>query len=494
MISFLFPFVHRQKRQIVLRMLSLCSGIGGADLAAEMTGHIQIIGQVERDPYCNQVLAQQYHNVKRMHDIKEVQGHEFGHIDLCVTGLPCQPHSLAGKKRGASDERNLWPALRAILQRQCDRGEAYRWVIIENVRGLLNSTGERYKEKGGMFFEIVQEMVSMGYRVGWSVFGACEAGAPHRRERVFVVAYHDSYRLRQRPHQSQLLTKRERTTQHSKNSARIRNVDDTKSRAARRLPSRTPATHPITGEPSSNINTRGMAHTQSEECTAPRIRSGSEEIREVSDIRSTDSGADVAHPNSSQWRPIAEGRHDTNGDNSRGDKETSRPTALRQHDRGAELADTYGQRWGEGWPQHEIFKRNTTTTSSRGAEPSTDMAHASEQRLQERRGSKGERGTRANAHGSSSNTREAQSALGGELDGFSYRLDTHKSHQWPSRPGEPQHTWEPKRVIPPDEKLPNRVAQLKALGNGIVPQQLYLLLNEIVKFEQAQDQAQEVGA
>lgn len=110
-----------------LRLLSLCSGIGGADLAAEWTGAIEIAGQVELDDFCIQVLEQHWPHVKRLRDIKDVQGDEFGRIDLVAGGIPCQPFSSAGKQRGADDDRynvgQKAPCLRG--------GGTHRRIVVE---------------------------------------------------------------------------------------------------------------------------------------------------------------------------------------------------------------------------------------------------------------------------------------------------------------------------------------------------------------------------
>lgn len=162
----------------MLRMLSLCAGIGGADLAAEWTDAIQVVGQVEIDPFCQQILAQHWPAIPRFTDVRLFQGNECGPIDLMVAGFPCQPHSLAGKRRADHDERDLWPEIQRIVE-----AARPRWFVAENVRGLLSSA------RGSFFGRILREMVNMGYRVGWSVYGARDIGAPHRRERVFLVAY-----------------------------------------------------------------------------------------------------------------------------------------------------------------------------------------------------------------------------------------------------------------------------------------------------------------
>lgn len=175
-----------------LRMLSLCAGIGGADLAAEATGHIEVVGQVEIDPFCQAVLEKHWPEVKRMSDIREVKGHEFGNVDIIVGGIPCQPHSLAGKRKSSADDRNLWPEFYRII---CTIKP--RWVVVENVLGLLSSEG------GAFFGGILRDLADAGYDAEWHVLRASDVGAPHERKRVFLVAYSGLNRcgLRQSQHQ-----------------------------------------------------------------------------------------------------------------------------------------------------------------------------------------------------------------------------------------------------------------------------------------------------
>jgi DNA (cytosine-5)-methyltransferase 1 len=181
-------------------MLDLCAGIGGASLAASWAG-IEIAGQVEIDPFCQAVLAKHWPSVKRMGDIKEVQGHEFGEIDIVFASLPCQPHSLAGKRQGSGDERNLWPEARRIIGKIKPR-----WVMAENVCGLLTV------ESGRFFGSILSDLDTLGYRVGWGVYGASEVGAPHRRERIFIVAHSDRNGQRFWQSQSEFISECQRTS------------------------------------------------------------------------------------------------------------------------------------------------------------------------------------------------------------------------------------------------------------------------------------------
>ncbi|MFA5377324.1 MAG: DNA cytosine methyltransferase, partial [Dehalococcoidia bacterium] len=99
-------------------------------------------------------------------------------IDIISGGFPCQPHSVAGKRKGSSDERNLWPEVRRIL-----REFKPRWFVGENVPGLFSSDGGRF------FNGIVSDLAALGYAVGWCTYGAVDVGALHRRNRVFIVGY-----------------------------------------------------------------------------------------------------------------------------------------------------------------------------------------------------------------------------------------------------------------------------------------------------------------
>ena len=160
-----------------MRVLSLFSGIGGFDLAAEWAG-CEVVGQVEIDPFCNRVLAKHWPDVKRMEDIKDVKGTEFGTVDLICGGFPCQPFSCAGKRKGKDDSRHLWPEMCRVI-----REAQPEWVLAENVSGLLS-------QDGGLVFEhVLTDLEDAGYETLPLVIPACGVGAPHRRDRVWIVAH-----------------------------------------------------------------------------------------------------------------------------------------------------------------------------------------------------------------------------------------------------------------------------------------------------------------
>lgn len=166
---------------------SLFSGIGGFDLAAEWMGWENVF-QVEWDSFCQKILAKNFPNVKRYGDIKEFDGTKYrGLIDIISGGFPCQPYSLAGKQKGKADDRHLWPEmLRAI------REIAPLYVVGENVLGIVSWS------KGLVFHEVQTDLENEGYEVQSVILPACAVNAPHRRERVWFVAYASSKRCNNR--------------------------------------------------------------------------------------------------------------------------------------------------------------------------------------------------------------------------------------------------------------------------------------------------------
>jgi DNA (cytosine-5)-methyltransferase 1 len=161
---------------------SLFSGIGGFDLAAEWMGWTNVF-HCEWEDFPRKVLNYHFPKSISYGDIKET---DFtihrGQIDILTGGFPCQPYSSAGKRLGKEDDRHLWPEmLRAITEIQP------RWVVGENVRGLVNWNG------GLVFEEVQSDLENQGYEVQPFILPAAGVNAPHRRDRVwFVATYTDS--------------------------------------------------------------------------------------------------------------------------------------------------------------------------------------------------------------------------------------------------------------------------------------------------------------
>jgi len=159
-----------------MRFISLFTGIGGIDLGLERAG-MTCVAQVENDPYCNKILNKHWPDVPKYGDIHDVK--ELPHADLIAGGFPCQPVSLAGKRKGTDDERWLWPQFARII-----RLVRPRYVLVENTSGLLSR---------GMG-DILGDLAQIGYDAEWDRLSACNYGASHMRRRVFIVAYSNSSR------------------------------------------------------------------------------------------------------------------------------------------------------------------------------------------------------------------------------------------------------------------------------------------------------------
>lgn len=166
-----------------LTHLSLFSGIGGLDLAAEAAG-VVTVGQIEYADFPRKVLEKNFPDVERWRDVRQFTVDDFRQrtgystVDILSGGFPCQPHSLAGKRLASRDERDLWGEMRRII---CEIRP--KWVVAENVLGLLSS------EHGRFFAGVLRDLSDLGYTVGWCVLSAAAVGALHRRERVAIVAH-----------------------------------------------------------------------------------------------------------------------------------------------------------------------------------------------------------------------------------------------------------------------------------------------------------------
>jgi DNA (cytosine-5)-methyltransferase 1 len=161
-----------------MKVGSLFAGIGGFDLGFERAG-MEVVWQVEIDPFCNKVLAKHWPDVKRYLDVKEVGKHNLEPVDLICGGFPCQDLSSAGQRKGIYAERSgLWGELYRIM---CELRPSY--TLIENVTGLLSG------DDGRWFGRLLMDMAEGGFNVEWECIPASSIGAPHHRDRVYLIAY-----------------------------------------------------------------------------------------------------------------------------------------------------------------------------------------------------------------------------------------------------------------------------------------------------------------
>ncbi len=167
-----------------LRHGSLFSGMGGFDLAARWMGWDNIF-HCEKDPFAQKILKHHFPESISYHDIKETDFKIHSNtIDILSGGFPCQPFSMAGKRKGTEDDRHLWPWMLGAI-----RDVKPRWVVGENVLGLVNWSG------GLVFEEVQSDLEAEGYQVQTFILPACAVDAPHRRDRCWIVAYNNNARI-----------------------------------------------------------------------------------------------------------------------------------------------------------------------------------------------------------------------------------------------------------------------------------------------------------
>lgn len=168
---------------MTLQILDLCAGIGGFSLGLESTGHFRTVAFVEIDDFCQQVLAKNWPDVPIYGDIHDITAATFHErIDIITAGFPCQPFSTAGSRRGADDPRFIWPEIARLISEIRPH-----YVLLENVPGLRSIDG------GSVLGRVFGDLAACGYDADWIDLRASDFGAPHLRERIFIVAYLDEF-------------------------------------------------------------------------------------------------------------------------------------------------------------------------------------------------------------------------------------------------------------------------------------------------------------
>jgi len=168
-----------------VNVLSLFTGAGGGDLAFQhLLDGFTTIGYVEYEPYCQAVIRQRISDgllddAPIFSDIKDFISEGWaesykGMVDVVTAGFPCQPFSVAGKRKGKDDSRNLWPETKSVI-----RMVRPRYAFLENVPGLLAS---------GYMPQIFSDLAEVGFDARWFVLGADDIGANHRRKRLWILA------------------------------------------------------------------------------------------------------------------------------------------------------------------------------------------------------------------------------------------------------------------------------------------------------------------
>lgn len=161
-----------------MNALSLFSGIGGLDIAAERAG-FKTVAFCERDEFCQKVLRKHWPDVRIFDDVRTIDTSDLPAINIVFGGYPCQPFSSAGQRKGANDERHMWPHMLNIVRRTKPA-----WVVGENVKGHISLGLD----------DVLDDMENEGFETRTFAIPAGAVKAPHSRERVFVVSYSESNR------------------------------------------------------------------------------------------------------------------------------------------------------------------------------------------------------------------------------------------------------------------------------------------------------------
>ena len=509
----------------MIKILDVCSGIGGFSLGLEATGGFDTVAFCEYDEFCRKVLNKHWPDVPIYKDLKEI-GNEptrlIQEFDLICGGVPCQPFSVAGKKKGKEDDRHLWPYMFKIIKHKKPT-----WVIVENVGGFVNVALD----------DVCLDLETEGYATQSFIIPACGVEAPHRRDRVWILGKLMGDTSSDGRSESKSSEKEGRVIEQSEERRVLESkgasdggasdVDDSK---------RNEHIEEIGG---GDGEEREDEKRQGEEDSTSRISSG------ASGLRVSDQGHETSeHVDNSKRLGLKEGStqseefkgektsNQSNNSNKRrrerGSAQDVADTELKsQHDKsnggsnlesqkerqktrttdgsssGQDVADSsskgsQGHRGEHGLretsEEEQAFRggeeRDVSNTESIGSSSDNNSRSSTQQDREDRvqsesRGERSSEGTEdvSNSGGKrgrsgqtdrqdakdvgeltgSQEHREgnAEPGLGGMVDGLSSRLDGH--HGFEVEPDIP-------RVA---ENIPDRVNRLKALGNSIVPQIIY---------------------
>ena len=165
----------------MLKTLDLFSGIGGFSIGLERVG-FKTVAFCEIDKYCRLVLKKHWKDTKVYPDVREITRQQYEQDgcelpEVITGGFPCQPFSVAGRQKGTGDNRYLWPEMFRVIKEFKPR-----WIIAENVRGIINI------QDGVVFENVCTDLESQGYETQTFIIPAAGVGAPHRRDRVWIVA------------------------------------------------------------------------------------------------------------------------------------------------------------------------------------------------------------------------------------------------------------------------------------------------------------------
>jgi len=417
----------------MIKVLDVCSGIGGFSLGLEATGSFETVAFCEVDKFCCKVLNKHWPNVPIYDDLKEL-GNEPERIiqdfDLICGGIPCQPFSVAGKKKGKEDDRHLWPYMYEIIKHKKPS-----WVIVENVGGFVNVALD----------DVCLDLEAQGYATQSFIIPACSVEAPHRRDRIWILG------------------KNLENPGRALRQGRIEqgeNADEVGQGDADQL------------ERSGGASRSDVANASSQRLQGHRGEHGLREASKEEQTGRSSQEQDVSHAKELD-RDV-----DVNGlsgqDNGQQRKGLQGELGRASGNRAEDVADpklVSSDSISDSGSNTEATEQRQETGTADGSSGRQDVADTERLRQQgqgeHERPSNTEKASEGQASGTDDGSQgqtgqgHIEPGVGGMADGVSARLDGHYGFE--REPNIP-------RVA---TGIPERVNRLKALGNSIVPQVIY---------------------
>lgn len=465
-----------------IRILDLCSGIGGFSLGLEATGGFETVAFCEVEEFCCKVLNKHWPGVPIYNDLKEL-GNDPKRIvqefDLICGGIPCQPFSVAGKQKGKEDDRHLWPYMFEIIKHKKPA-----WVIVENVGGFVNVALD----------DVCLNLEAEGYATQSFIIPACGVEAPHRRDRIWIIGKNmenPRRSLRQgsvkreahedevgKGNADQLERSGSTSGSHVANTEQLteHNLTDSGSDTELKREGQETGTAHGSGSGSDVSNTESIGSDGRGDREHSEARQGQGQSRgeDSQDVPNTSSEG-------SQGRGREHGLSEASGQEQasrRGDGAGDGEQHVADAKRNEHIGEIGGSSGKEGEDAQRERQEDSTSGLTSGASEVrlSDNGHATGKDVAdtERLGQQGQGELERPSHpekdsagqaselvdGSQGRTQEGHTepGVGGMADGLSARLDGHYGFERePSIP----------RVA---HGIPDRVHRLKALGNAIVPQ------------------------
>jgi DNA (cytosine-5)-methyltransferase 1 len=419
----------------MIKILDICSGIGGFSLGLEATGGFDTVAFCEFDDFCCKVLNKHWPNVPIYKDLKEI-GNDPARIiqefDLICGGIPCQPFSLAGKQKGKEDDRHLWPYMYAIV-----KSKKPTWVIVENVGGFVNVALD----------DVCLDLETQGYATQSFIIPACSVEAPHKRDRIWILG-----KIMANAHDTG-----DRTPGSKADGDRQETIEGWQEQS--QLGS---------SRSSNDVANPKLVSSDSISDSGSNTKTESEQGQKTGNLDRSSGRQDV--PNTSSQRLEGHrGEHGLRGTSqeeqtcrSSEEQDVPNPKELRnyEHDNGERTQQDREHRVSQqprGERGFEGTKQDVADTERLGQQGQGEL----ERPGNTAQDSDGQTGGSNDGRQGSAGQGHTQSELGGVADGIPTRLDGHLGFE--REPNIP-------RVA---TGIPDRVNRLKALGNSIVPQIVY---------------------